>query len=63
MNYNRILQLIEEYDTITIFRHQRPDCDASGSQFGLKQWINDNYPEKKVYALGKSGSHSGYQHT
>lgn len=59
MNYNRILQLIEEYDTITIFRHQRPDCDASGSQFGLKQWINDNYPEKKVYALGTEASFQG----
>lgn len=59
MNYNRILQLIEEYDTITIFRHQRPDCDASGSQFGLKQWIIDNYPEKKVYALGTEASFQG----
>ena len=43
---------IENFDTITLFRHTHPDGDAFGSQFGLKQWIEDNYPEKKVYALG-----------
>ena len=43
---------IEEFDTIVIFRHQSPDFDAFGSQLGLKTWINDNYPAKKVYAVG-----------
>ena len=43
---------IGEFDTIVIFRHQSPDYDAFGSQLGLKTWINDNYPSKKVYAVG-----------
>lgn len=50
---NPIISLIERYDIITLYRHISPDADALGSQFGLKQWIMDTYPEKKVYALGK----------
>ena len=47
-----IVSLFEQYDVITIFRHTHPDCDAVGSQFGLKQWLKENYPWKQVYALG-----------
>lgn len=47
-----ILSLIESHSIITIFRHGHPDHDALGSQFGLKQWLMDNYPEKQVYCLG-----------
>lgn len=50
--YNKILNFIKEYDTIIISRHHRPDMDALGSQLGLKQLIIDNFPEKKVYAVG-----------
>ena len=46
------------YTSITIYRHVSPDSDALGSQFGLKQWIQDTYPKKQVYALGSSGSGS-----
>ena len=46
--FEDILKLIEQYEVITIFRHIHPDCDALGSQFGLKQWISENYPDKKV---------------
>lgn len=52
MNFDGLLETIESYETITIFRHVNPDCDAVGSQLGLKSWIHDNYPNKKVYALG-----------
>lgn len=52
MNTALLFQNIEAYDTITIFRHISPDADALGSQFGLKQWIHDTYPDKDVYALG-----------
>lgn len=53
-----LFRYIEQYDVITIFRHTAADSDALGSQFGLKQWIMDTYPNKKVYALGDSiGSH------
>lgn len=52
MDYTQLYDAIAAAEIITIFRHQRPDCDALGSQFGLKKWIRDNFPEKKVYALG-----------
>lgn len=50
----RFFACIREYDTITLFRHIGADADALGAQFGLKQWINETYPHKKVYALGQS---------
>lgn len=49
---NQILEKIKEYDTIIIHRHKRPDGDCIGSQFGLKYFIEDNFPNKKVYAVG-----------
>lgn len=52
MDFVKLLQRIEQYDTITIFRHENPDCDALGSQFAFKTWLEDNFPNKKVYALG-----------
>ncbi len=50
--FNDILQLIIEFDTILIFRHANPDGDALGSQFGFKTFIEENFPNKKVYAIG-----------
>lgn len=44
--------LIEKYDSIVIFHHIRPDGDCLGSQFGLKELLNINFPNKKVYAIG-----------
>ena len=49
---NLILEKIKEFDTIIIHRHKRPDGDCIGSQFGLKYFIEDNFPNKKVYAIG-----------
>lgn len=48
----QIIDKIEEYNTIIIHRHVRPDPDAYGSQLGLKTLIEANYPEKTVYAVG-----------
>lgn len=48
----KILEKIKEFDTIIIHRHKRPDGDCIGSQFGLKYFIEDNFPNKKVYAVG-----------
>ena len=53
MEFSKLLNAIESYDSICIFRHGHPDCDAMGSQAGLKRWITDNYASKKVYALGR----------
>ena len=44
----QIIDKIEAYDSIVIFRHEYPDMDALGSQLGLKHAILDLYPEKKV---------------
>lgn len=49
---NKIIERIEAYDSIVLFRHEYPDMDALGSQLGLKQAILDLYPSKHVYALG-----------
>jgi len=48
----QIAERLKAADIITIFRHQRPDCDALGAQFGLKYWLQENFPDKTVLALG-----------
>ena len=50
--YKKIINKIKEYKTIIIHRHSKPDGDALGSQFGLKEIIKENFPEKEVYAVG-----------
>lgn len=49
---NNILKSIQDFDTITIFRHQFPDMDAIGSQYGLKFALESLYPNKNIYCLG-----------
>lgn len=46
------LELLKQFDTIIIHRHTNPDGDAMGSQIGLKNILTENFPEKKVYAVG-----------
>jgi phosphoesterase RecJ-like protein len=48
----QVLDWIEAAPVVCIFRHQSPDADALGSQFGLLRWIQLTYPGKKVYAMG-----------
>ena len=50
--FTALLEKIKEFDTIIIHRHSNPDGDALGSQIGLKNIIKENFPEKKVYAVG-----------
>ena len=50
--FEKIRALIEQYNTIILHRHSKPDGDAIGSQIGLKQLIIDNYPNKRVFAVG-----------
>lgn len=54
--YSKILSKIVEYNSIVIARHIGADPDALGSQLGLKQLINELYPDKKVYAVGTIAS-------
>ena len=50
--FNELIEIIKKYDTIIIHRHNNPDGDALGSQIGLKGIIEENFPHKKVYAVG-----------
>ena len=50
--FTQILQEIKNYSTIIIHRHTSPDGDALGSQIGLKYLLQDNFPEKTIYAVG-----------
>ncbi len=48
----QILEAIENYETIIIHRHVRPDPDAYGSQGGLAEILKTSYPEKNIYTVG-----------
>ncbi|BDD42949.1 DHH family phosphoesterase [Streptococcus ruminantium] len=50
--YSNIIEKIQEYDTIIIHRHQRPDPDAIGSQVGLQKLLQKNFPTKTIKATG-----------
>lgn len=52
--FNEIMEQIQQYDTIIIHRHVRPDPDAYGSQLGLKSYLKLKFPEKTIYAVGQS---------
>ena len=44
----KILDKIKEYSKIIIFRHKRPDGDATGSTKGLQRILRLTYPEKEI---------------
>ncbi|MFT9600860.1 DHH family phosphoesterase [Mesobacillus sp.] len=48
----QILEAIENYETIIIHRHVRPDPDAYGSQGGLAEILKASFPEKNIYTVG-----------
>lgn len=47
-----LLEKIEEFDRIAVFRHIVPDFDALGTQFGLATFLKDNFPNKEIVVLG-----------
>lgn len=47
-----ILEKIKAYDTIIIHRHQNPDPDALGSQLGLREILQETFPDKTIRAVG-----------
>ena len=51
---------IESFDKIVIFRHDKPDLDALGSQVGLYYAIKDNFPNKEVFMVGDSSLKYGF---
>jgi len=58
--FESIVALIEAHDTIIIHRHTKPDGDAIGSQIGLKKLITENYPHKRVLAVGDAPGRYGF---
>lgn len=49
----QLLAMTDKYESIILFRHSYPDGDALGSQFGLKNYLESVYPDKKIYAVGQ----------
>ena len=47
-----ILKKIQKYNRIIIHRHNNPDLDALVSQLGLKNALQNSFPEKEVYVVG-----------
>ncbi len=47
-----IIKKIQEYDKISLFFHERPDFDALGSCFALREFIYDNFKNKTVKIIG-----------
>ena len=50
--FESILEQIKAFDTVIIHRHNKPDGDAIGSQIGMKHLLMENFPSKKIYAVG-----------
>jgi len=60
MNYKKILKMIKKYDNIVIARHIGADPDALGSSVGLKEILENNFPNKKIYVTGNSSTRFKY---
>lgn len=58
--YKNIYNLIKQYNTIIIQRHQKPDGDALGSQIGLKKSILLTFPNKNVFAVGEESDYLNF---
>lgn len=52
-----VYEKIKQAKKVIILTHVQPDMDALGSQFGLKQLINDNLPNIDVYTSGQQNSY------
>ncbi|MCP8967441.1 DHH family phosphoesterase [Ectobacillus ponti] len=48
----QILAAIQQFETIIIHRHVRPDPDAYGSQCGLGTMLQQSFPEKTIHMVG-----------
>lgn len=47
-----IIKKIQEYENISLFFHERPDFDALGSCFAVREFIYDNFSNKVVKIIG-----------
>lgn len=51
-----ILERIRQYHRIILSRHIRPDGDAVGSTFGLREILRDSYPDKEIFVINEDSS-------
>lgn len=58
--FQELFKEIQSHQTIIIHRHKNPDGDALGSQIGLKALLQENFPEKTVYAVGDGAGHYSF---
>ena len=54
--FKQALKQIKKFDHIVVFRHQRPDYDAFGTQLGLVTWLKDSFPYKTIHYVGSNHS-------
>ncbi len=47
------MEKIEQFETVILHRHERPDPDALGSQLGFAHIMKECLPEKNVYVVGE----------
>ena len=57
---HQIIDTLEKYDTIALYRHVYPDPDSYGAQVALKEIIHASFPGKTVYLLGEEEERLGY---
>ena len=48
----KLFEKIEEFDRIVVYRHNKPDYDALGTQLGLVEFLKDNYKNKDIHYVG-----------
>ena len=56
---NLMLAKIKQYNNIVVFRHESPDFDALGSQYGMIQWLKHNFKDKLIIETGITNSPLG----
>lgn len=58
--FDRFVKLVENHDKIIILRHQNPDLDALGSQFGLYHALKARYPRKTILVAGDTNAQNRF---
>ncbi len=49
MDFKKLLELIEQNDSIVLFHHIFPDPDTLGSCKAMGEWLKLNFPKKRIY--------------
>ena len=58
--YSEVLKLIKDYGKIILIRHENPDYDAYGSQFGLYYALKENFKHKTILLDGDDNINNFY---